>query len=207
MKLTQARSGITWTMSPREERAPRLDVEHLPAREVTAAAKERQSVSELLRLAAPVLDPGRRPHRPLGVVRMQENGAIEAVGPLDHRGVVMRMRDRNRGDAPAALDRGRGLVVEQRDAVPEEVRVAPGHEECPLPDREGRFGADAEEAGVVADHVPMVTTEVGECRPLLTRLRHVLARVLADRAAIRIGSAELDAAGGADGELGHGRSG
>src|SRR5262249_41570944 len=90
-------------------------------------------------------------------------------------------------------------LVEQRDAVPQQVAVAPGHEQRALADGEARLGADAGEAGLVAELVAMRAGQLGRRRPPLAVGRDVLARVLADRAALgRTG--ELDPAGGADGQ-------
>ena len=59
------------------------------------------------------------PHDPLAVVLVQQDRAVERTPPLDHRRVVVRVRDRDRVQRADAVDR---LVVEQRDAVPQDVR-------------------------------------------------------------------------------------
>ena len=147
-------------------------------------ATREASAAELERLAVPVLDPRRRPQHPLRVVSVQMDRAVEAVGPLDHRRVVVRVRDRDPGEAAAPLHFGGGLLVEERDAVPEQVRAAIRDEQGALPDRERRLGADADEAGVVADPVASLGAQLGERRPTLAALGHVLTRVGADRAEV-----------------------
>jgi hypothetical protein len=109
------------------------------------------------------------------------------------------MRDGDCGNAALRLDLAGGLVVEQRDAVPEQVRALPRDEEGALADRERRLRSDPDEPGVVANPVAVVGAELGERRPALALGRDVLARVLADRAPRRGDLAELDAARAADG--------
>ena len=132
--------------------------------------------------------------------------AVEAVRPLDHRRVVVRVRDGDRRQPAAALDLLRRRVVEQRDAVPQhEARRRSGPA-----DRAGRSRSrawcrprSARSSGRML--VAVVGAQLGERRPALAVLWDVLALVLADRAgrgrSVRGG--ELDAAGRAD-EVLHG---
>ena len=154
MNPTCERSGIDLDDVAGEQLARALRaVQHRAAREVPAAAHERQPVAELEHVALPVADRGVRSHDPLGVGGVQVDRAVEAVRPLDHAGVVVRVRDRDRGQPAAALDLVRGGVVEQRDAVPHQVRVAVGDEQRALADREPRRGADADQRALVAELV------------------------------------------------------
>src|SRR5919107_1472127 len=77
---------------------------------------------------------------------------------------------------PSALDLGGGRVVEQRDAFPQEVRVAPRDEQRALADGELRLGADADELALGPDRVLVVRCELRERRPPLAVRWHVLAR-------------------------------
>jgi len=73
-----------------------------------------------------------------------------------------------------------------------------GDEQGALSDCERRLGADPDEAAVVTDPVAVVGAQLLERRPPLALRRNVLARVLANRAAVRVGRAELGSAGDAD---------
>ena len=137
MNDTQPRSGITWTMSP-ESRSPG-PVQDGAAGEVAAAADQRQVLAEVVGLARPVLDHRVVAHHPLAVGLVQQHRALEAVRPFDHRRVVVRVRDRDRGEPAAAVDLRRGRVVEQRDAVPQHVALAVRDEQRALADREARL--------------------------------------------------------------------
>jgi hypothetical protein len=172
-------------------------VQHGPAREVAAAADQREPVAEVARLALPQLDRRVRPHDPLAVVGVQEHRAVEAVRPLDHAGVVVRVRDRDRGQAAVALDLSGRVVIEQRHAVPQDVAVAGRHEQRALPDRERRVEPDAVVRALATDLVAVAGAQVVAGPPRLPRGGHVLALVLADRAAFgrRVGRCELRAAG------------
>lgn len=77
-------------------------------------------------------------------------------------------------------------VVEQGDAVPQDVAMRGAHEQRPLPDRERRFHADADEVGLLlAQHHGVLPGEVGHGGPLLPIPPDILAFVLADRAVSR----------------------
>ncbi|MFN2627632.1 MAG: hypothetical protein ABR569_03220 [Gaiellaceae bacterium] len=95
------------------------------------------------------------------------------------------MRDRDRVEAAPALDLGRRFIVEQRDALPEEVGLAVRDEQRSLADRELRLRADARQPAIVADPVAVIDAQLLKRRPALPLLRNVLACVLADRAALR----------------------
>ena len=66
-------------------------------------------------------------------------GQPNAVRPLDHRGVVVRVRDRDRREPAFGADPRDDLVVEIRRAVPEDVAGARLDEERALADRERRL--------------------------------------------------------------------
>src|SRR4051794_20745497 len=92
------------------------------------------------------------------------------------------MRDRDRAEAALLRNPLHEVVVEVRDAVPEDVAGCAPHEQRTLTDRERRRAADAEDA-VVVSHLRVVP--VDELLPrephLALAVRDVLPRVLADR--------------------------
>ena len=100
----------------------------------------------------------------------------------------------------------RGCVVEEGDAVPQDVAVFVRDEQRALADGEVRRRADAGEVVLGPDVVVAVLGQLREGRPLLPTGRDVLPRVGADGALGRRfrGLRELGAAGGAD-EVVHGR--
>ena len=116
MKLIESRSATTWTMSPEEgaasagARAPEAD---RAAFEVAAETDQLALVIERVALARPELDAIARSHHVLGVRLVQQHPRIEALGPGDHRGVVVRVRDRDRVQPSGSLHRAGRLVVEQ----------------------------------------------------------------------------------------------
>jgi hypothetical protein len=98
----------------------------------------------------------------------------------------VRVRDRDRAEPAELLDAGADLVVEQRDAVPEDVPARCLDEEGALPDREARRRADANQARpLLPDVRAMVAAKIVERRPPLAVPADVLSLVLADRAARR----------------------
>src|SRR5438046_2802982 len=112
----------------------------------------------------------------------------------------MRVRD---GDGPHATELANGSnggVVEQRDAVPQQVATGRSHQQGALADGEARLRADAGQPEVLADLVDVVTLQLIQRAPLLARPADVLALVFADVAARRrrAGWSELHAAGHAD---------
>jgi hypothetical protein len=114
----------------------------------------------------------------------------------------MRMRE---GDAsqPTPLPHCRHtLLVDEPEAIPEEVAGWRLDQECALSDPDRRIGADAGEARLeVADFdVAAFRTQLGQRGPLLSLGWDVLALVLADRAAVRgsVAGGVLHPAGPAD---------
>ena len=96
--------------SENQQRSAVGDVQHGPAREVAAASDEREAAAQRERLSRPERDRRRGAHDPVGVVGVQVHGAAEALGPLDHPRVVVRVRDRDPGQAAAVLDLGRRVA-------------------------------------------------------------------------------------------------
>src|SRR5262249_33514762 len=153
-------------------------------------------------LGLPQDDAGARPHHPLAVGRVDVDGHVpEGRAPLDARPVEVRVGDGDGPEAAARPDRLDRRVVEEADAVPEDVAGRGLDEESLLADTEGGDGGDAGEAGILlAEHVPVALgRHLGQCRPPLSLPPDVLALVLADRAAgrRRVAGGVLDAAGDA----------
>lgn len=122
--------------------------------EMPAEPNELELVADASAFTRPELDPVGRADDPFAIGLMQEDASIEALCPFDHRRVVVRVGDRDRVDAARAREGVRRLVVEQRDAVPEQAV----DEERPLADGKRRLGADPEETRLyLIDDVAMIT--------------------------------------------------
>jgi len=76
---------------------------------------------------------------------LMDRHAAERVAPLDHRGIVVRVRDRDAGDAAKGAHDLDGGVVDEADAVPQDVAVRRADQQGALGDRERRRGADADQ--------------------------------------------------------------
>ena len=80
--------------------------------------------------------------------------------PLDHRRVVVRVRDRDLGDPPQLRDPRDRRVVHERDAVPQDIPFLCLNQECSLADPELWLGVDRVEAGLfLLDDVFCATIE------------------------------------------------
>ena len=147
------------------------------------------------------LDPRGRSLDPGLVGARDEDARVEGVGELDVGRVEMRVGQADCGDSAEVGDLPTGLLVEQRDTVPQHVAVRGAHQQRPLADREGRLDADADQVSLLVpqDH-RVAVGDLGHGRPLLAVPADVLAFVLTDRAAARrpVGVWVLHAAGNAD---------
>ncbi len=146
-----------------------------------------------------------RAHGPLPVGRVQPDGCIERRGKLDHRGVIVRVGDRNSGQAAECahdLDR---RVVDEADAVPQDISLRRAHQQRALGDGEGGEGANSEQSRFeLRERVVVGPAHLLERGPGLAERVHVLPLLLADGATFRrfVTRRVLRAAGGAD-EGGH----
>src|SRR6185437_7628275 len=120
----------------------------------------------------------------------------------------MRMRNGDADQAAKAFDEGDCGLVEQRDAVPQDVAFIGHHQKRALGDSEGGYRADTDEPRLVL----LETVHGPACErlvrgPDLARRRHKLARLVTDLTALRLlrRSRELGAAGDAD-KGGHDRA-
>src|SRR5690348_1642787 len=100
------------------------------------------------------------------------NRATEGAAPIDHGGVEMRMRDRDRLEPAEALYHRDGRIVEKRDAVPEHIACWCDHKVRVMTDRENRQCADADQSGLVlAERIGMARCEPLRRDPALARGR------------------------------------
>ncbi len=176
-------------------------MQHAGAGEVTAAADQRHVSREPQGLAFPELDAWSLPHDPFAVVGMDMNRHIECLGPVVHGRVEMRVRDRHRLHAAERLDERDRRVIEHRDAIPQHIPVRRAHQDRALADGKARLRRDADNSRfVLVPAVHMGDRELVLRGPALTRRRHVLPLVVADRAIRRrlVGGRILRSAGRAD---------
>src|SRR5881396_178859 len=73
---------------------------------------------------------------------MQKDLGVKTLGPFDHRRVEMRMRNRDGADAAACVYLGDCFVVQQRDAIPEQISPGRLQKQSALAYRKFRFSAD-----------------------------------------------------------------
>ena len=158
-------------------------MKHRSPGEMAAAADHRRR-ADRERLAGPGPYRAAGALHPDGVVLMdQDRRAAEGRAPFEHRGIVVRVRDRDRGNPAQLLDLGDDLVVDQAQAVPKDVAVLVLDQECPLADGEVRLdGQAAEPLLLLLPDDVMALRQRLQRRPFLPALRHPLALVLADRA-------------------------
>ena len=195
MKLTCLRSGTTWTMSPHSSTprppAPPAQCSTVPPGKCPPQRGQRQSGRRAPWLALPELDRRIGAHYPFRVGGVQVDGhAAEGPAPLDHRRVVVRVRDGDRGRIrrwprpPAACRR-----PASGDAVPQDCCRRGTQEQRPLADGERRLGADPGQSSPASSwRGVLVRDRRAAHRGWSTtgpRFRDVLAFVGADRAALR----------------------
>src|SRR6478735_12055394 len=99
---------------------------------------------------------------------MQKDLGVKTLGPFDHRRVEMRMRNRDGANAAASIYLGDCLVVQQRDAIPEQISSGRLEKQSPLADRKFRFSADAKKLRrFIVEAVVMIRRKPFERRPFL----------------------------------------
>ena len=115
--------------------------------EMATAADQSQPVAQGVRLAIPVDDGWIGTHDPLPVGGMEVNRRIsESAAPLDHARIVVRMGDGEGRKAAHCLDCLNQCLIEQRDAIPEDVARCRADKQGSLTDGEMRFDADADKS-------------------------------------------------------------
>ena len=169
---------------------------------MTAAADQAQPVPQLHLLAVPEANVRVGPHHIRAIPGVQVNrNAAERLAPLHHARVVVRVRDGDRSQPSGIRNRFDRFVVEQRDAVPEQIASGCPHQKRALPDRELRVRREAEQVGLfVRAPIAVALAKFAESSPLLPVEPDVLPLVQADRALRwrRFGRRELGSAGHAD---------
>jgi hypothetical protein len=96
------------------------------------------------------------------------------------------MRDCNRTDAAARVDFGSGLVVEEGDAIPEQISSWRLQEQSALANRKFRFCADPEKPWrFLFESVMVISRQPFERRPFLASVTNKLPFILANRTALR----------------------
>ena len=139
---------------------------------------------------------------PRAIVAVEEyRHAAEGAAPLRHPGEEVRVRDGDRRQTTALLDRGDRVVVDETDAVPQHVAGRGLDQVGLLADGKARLRGKSGQTGFDGlDGVAVLAAELGERGPALALMSDVLALVLADEAARRwLGRRRvLGAAGDAD---------
>ena len=98
-------------------------MQHSAAFEVSAAVDQSESVPQRQRCFIPELDAWTLTHGPLSIFCVEKDLSVETFRPFNHRRVKVRMRNSDRADAAARFHFGDGFVVEQRNAIPEQISV------------------------------------------------------------------------------------
>ena len=122
----------------------RRPVQYLRARKMAAGVNQGRAANERPGVAAPELEARIGPHHPALVVFMQKNASVEGAAPLDHRRIIVWMRNGDCFDAAPFAHRADACIVEHREAVPEDIPVRRGDQNGSLRDRESRLGVNGE---------------------------------------------------------------
>lgn len=88
-----------------------------------AETQQRNRRYYLQRIAIPEMNRRAAAHHPLAIAYVQIDRRVESRGPLLHRGVIVRMRNRNRAKTAECGDERLGCRIKVGDAVPENVTV------------------------------------------------------------------------------------
>src|SRR6266481_6200321 len=107
-------------------------------------------------------------HDPFAIGRMQKDLGVKTLGPFDHRRVEMRMRNRDGADAATCVYLDDCFVIQQRDAIPEQISSRRLEKQSALSDRKFRFCTDAQKLRrFLLDAVVMISRKAFERRPFL----------------------------------------
>ena len=189
MKLTQRRSSTTWKMSPLHS-APRplravRPVQDRAAGEVDARPPEGPAGQHLDRIAVPEHHVP-APLHPLFVAGVDvDRHPAERLAPVDHRAVVVRVRDRDGATPPSSCTAANRGVVEIGDAVPQQVSALARHQQRALADARtaGRCRCPTARGSPCRARISRPAARISSrVVQTLTVRRHVLPLVLADRA-------------------------
>src|SRR6266581_1110416 len=117
---------------------------------------------------------------------MQKDSGVKTLGPFDHRRVEMGMRNRDGADAATCVYLGDCFVIQQRDAIPEQISSRRLEKQSSLANRKFRFSADAQKLRrFIFDAVVMISRKAFERRPFLAGVTDELPFILANWTARR----------------------
>ena len=101
---------------------------HRSARKMPTATHQRDAVPERERIAVPQFHRGAFAHDPVPIRGVEMDRTVEDARPLVHRRIEVRVRDRDRLQAPEAFDHAHGRRIERGDAIPQDVAALRAHE-------------------------------------------------------------------------------
>src|SRR5213596_1967081 len=117
---------------------------------------------------------------------MQKDSGVKTLGPFDHRRVEMGMRNRDGADAAACVYLGDCFVIQQRDAIPEQISSRRLEKQSTLANREFRFSADPQKLRrFIFDAVVMISAQLLERCPFLASVTDELPFIFANWTARR----------------------
>jgi hypothetical protein len=125
-------------------------MQHCSTGEMSAAADQRDALLQLESFALSELDTVIGLPHPFGVVGVKMHWHIpKRSAPINKRRIEMRMRNGDGAQSAKPVNQGDRSVVDQGDAVPENVPFRRAQEQCALPDGKSRSRADADETWLV----------------------------------------------------------
>src|SRR5439155_25663928 len=162
-------------------------MKHLKTSEMPTDANESEIVIQAMRLALPEHNRRILMLHPFAIRLVQvDRDAAECTAPLDHAGVVLRMENRNGGQAAECLHKLDGIAVNQAKAVPEKAAILRLQQECPLSDCKIRYRVNPPRfLAFIQEDVTMGSPQLVQRDPLLSVWPDVLAHILANRAVPR----------------------
>ena len=108
-------------------------MQHRSAREMSATPDQNDILHQFESFAPPELDAVIRLPDPLGIVGVDINRHVpERPAPIDKRRVEMRMRNGDGAKPAKPVDDGNGGVIDQRDAIPQDVAFRRTQQQCAL---------------------------------------------------------------------------
>src|SRR5438034_4381852 len=172
-----AAAGLRWPM------------QHSAAFEMSAAVDQCEIIPERKGCSFPKLNTRSRvrgTHDPFAIGSMQKYLRVETFRPFDHRRVKVRMRNRDRADTAARVHLGNRVVVEESDAIPEQISSGRLQKQSTLAYRKFRFGADPQKAWrFFFQAVVMISRQPFERRPFLASVTNKLPFISANGTAWR----------------------
>jgi len=159
-------------------------MQHRSTRKMPAAADQRDALLQLESFALPELDAAIRLPHPFGVIGVEINRHVpERLTPIDKRRVEVRMRNRDGAQSAKPIDDSNGGVINQRDAIPQDVTFRRAQQQRTLADGKLRRRADADQARfVLAESIVVRNPQPLQRCPRLPLGRDELALVFAHRA-------------------------